>query len=254
MLQLDRNQHPATLSPPLISDKDQPQILSWSAISRDSLHKEKPAAVQNLETSPASTLTPPPENPSSPSPQTAGNVSTTEPTDVANTSRQSTPLSDLSSPSEVGDSPRPEPENGVEQSRDGENVKSSGAADPKDGGAKVSGDEPRAVQPSGHPAIDPHSAKETTPENKYSQPPDSAAPSPSPSIPTPSSATSPAGSLSSSKLDTKVVTILELNAELLKCATISFNPASLTFKSQGCDRVPKSWDSHDRPAVQSVSA
>lgn len=207
MLQLDRNQHPATFVPPLISDPDQHKILSLSAVSRDSVHKDK---IQNLDTSPASTLTPPPEHSS---PRENGAAEPAPDTTVDSASRQSTPLSELSSPSNHGDTPEPEEAQEDEEEEEAEN------------NAEDRGEE----GPTTGTVENPEPLFETNPETPFTQkdstlvqdadtphPPDSVATNLSPSTSSPLSATSPTSSQFSAALDTKVVTILELNAELLK--------------------------------------
>lgn len=201
MLQLDRNQHTPTFSPPLISDKDQSQILPLS------VHKDK---LQSFETSPASTLTPPPEQHSSPTTNAPPAAAALE-SAVDNASRQSTPLSELSSPSHGGDSPV------AEEVEAEDNTEIGRAQNGTDEGA---GDESTPLENT-KPSIQPEALsvqKEPTPafEISASNPPESVTTNLSPSISSPPSTSSPTASQSSSVLDTKVVTILELNAELLK--------------------------------------
>jgi len=260
MLHLD---HPSSLSPPLIPD------LSWSAVPRDNVHKDKPKQPQPLNPSPAEPLSSaqPPDPPQAHQPddgQTAGLVN--------DASRQSTPLSELSSPSERAKSLEPTDTSEIpdkagtdsnrsttrqsgwqtekdreklEEQTDGQSLVTGGASEDKSLAKDAAVEERQTMtQPSPFPPDPPPAGfNPSQPSRSTSSPqPSSRPPSVSysyrgqstdpiprkqsagaesisstsfPTIPSTPTATSPANS-TEQKLDTKVVTILELNAELLK--------------------------------------
>lgn len=227
MLHLNRNQHPSSIAPSLILQNDQTQILSWSAISRDSVHKDKPVAPTALETSPASTLTPPPDNPSSPSLRqdnhggSGAQLPTTDSSKFDTTSRSSTPLSELSSPSNHEDSPPPPQEGGGgEDKKDATKDVTSAGSDDRAKGAHSTVDVPSKSVENDQPPESKSSTANDKPNTSVSKELAQKASPISPSGPPESVISQSPTSPPSSKLDTKVVTILELNAELLKCVSM----------------------------------
>ena len=278
MLHLD---HPSSLSPPLISHSDLP----WSAVPRDSVHKDKPKPPQPLHPSQTDPLPSeqPTDLPQAPHPdagQTAGLVN--------DASRQSTPLSELSSPSERAKSLEPtdtsgdsdkagtdshhsaaqesgwQTEENPEEQTDGPSVVASGLSEDRSLAKDAAVEERRTMEKPSTLSPDPpvtgfnpyQPSRSTSSPQPSSRPPSvsyrrqSTDPIPrkpsvgAESIASTPGATSPANS-SEQRLDTKVVTILELNAELLRyvlhhkclpCApTCLLLPGSAwSFKRAGC--------------------
>ena len=243
MLHLD---HPSSLSPPLISHSDLP----WSAVARDNVHKDKPKQPQPLNPPPTDLLPSeqPPDLPHTHQPddgQTAGLVN--------DASRQSTPLSELSSPSERAKSLEPTDTSGSsdrpgtdsnrstaqesgwqtegrekrEEQTDGRSAGDQSSVkdaaverrtipDPSTTGFNQPSRSTSSPQPSSRPPSVSYRGQSIDPiPRKQSVGAESISSSSFSGIPTTPTATSPANP-SEQKLDTKVVTILELNAELLR--------------------------------------
>ena len=244
MLHLD---HPSSLSPPLISHSDLP----WSPAPRDNVHKDRSKQPQPLHPSPTEPLSSeqPPDPPQAhqlDEGQTAGLVN--------DASRQSTPLSELSSPSdrsrslEPTDTSEKTDKTGTAQESGWQTEEGRGRLEerPKDKSVvagRVSEDrslgkdvEARQAmeQSTALPGFNPSQlSRSVSSPQPSSRPPsvsyrgqsvdpiprkqsaDSVSSASFPTIPSTPVATSPTSSVEQ-KLDTKVVTILELNAELLK--------------------------------------